>query len=82
MLAKMVKEIHAPDLAVEGVMGGGGGGGGGVVDVSGGVPSPPSSSPYQWFCSFGRFDRWLNDVRTPALVCLCPRYLLDKLIIN
>ena len=38
MLAQIiVEEIHAPDLAVEGVMGGGGAdGGGGMVGLSGG----------------------------------------------
>ena len=51
MLAKIVEEIHAPDLAVEGVMGSGGGGAGwwlevgGVAVVSGGVPPPPSPPP-------------------------------------
>ncbi len=29
-----------------------------------------------------RFSRLLDDVRTPALVCLCPGRCLDKLIIK
>ena len=33
MLVKIVEEIHAPDLAVEGVMDSGGGGGDGSVAV-------------------------------------------------
>ena len=48
----------------------GGGEGGGVAELSGGVPHSSS----------GRFDRELNNVRTPALVYLCPRCLLDQLM--